>query len=204
MTTTARPLLVPTIATAALMPAYLLLRPYGDKVGDAAPAISAFTDPAWVFAHLCGILALAAFAVLVGRLARTLPGRGIAVAGALALPSAVLTALYFGAETFALAVVAGALPQAEALSTIEAIRNHPAALVVFGLGLLGLAVAALLAAWAWQRADSRHGWALWPLAVLVALVLPQFYLPVGGRMAFGVVYALAGVLFAWAVIRRWP
>ncbi len=160
MTTTARPLLVPTIATAALMPAYLLLRPYGDKVGDALSAIAAFTDPAWVVAHLCGILALA--------------------------------------------VVAGALPQAEALSTIDAIRNHPAVLVVFGLGLLGLAVAAVLAARAWQRADSRHGWALWPLAVLVALVLPQFYLPAAGRMAFGVVYAVAGVLFAWAVTRPRP
>ena len=195
-----RPLLVPTVATGVLMAAYLLLRPYGDA--HDGTAAQAYASPWWVVSHLCGILALTAFAVLLGRLARTLPGRGLSVANALALPGVVLVALYYGAETFALAVVAQALPQADALALVAAIRNHPVAMTAFALGLVGLGVAALLAARAWQRSAPAAGWALWPLAVLVALVLPQFFLPVAGRMAFGVAYAIAAAVFARALQMR--
>jgi len=153
-----------------------------------------------VVAHLCGMLALAAAAVLVGRLGDVLPSRGAAVARNLALPGAVLTALFFGVETFGLAAVAGSLPEPEAMAVAEAIRNHPTALGVLALGLVGLAVVALLAAAAWQRAGIDRGWALCPLAVLVALVLPQFFLPVVGRMAFGVLWGVAAALFAWALV----
>lgn len=193
-----RSLLAPTVVTGALMAAYLLLRPYGDA--HEPTEAQAYTSPAWVVSHLCGILALAAVAVLVGRLARQVPGRGVAVADALALPSVVLIALYYGAETFALAVVADALPQSDALALVDGIRNHPVAMTAFALGLVGLGVAALLAARAWQRSEKVAGWALCPLAVMVALVLPQFFLPVAGRMAFGVVYAIAAAVFARALL----
>lgn len=193
-----RSLLAPTVVTGALMAAYLLLRPYGDTLDQTAA--QAYTSTAWVVSHLCGILALAAVVVLIRRLARALPGRGMAVADALALPSVVLIALYYGAETFALAVVADALPQPDALALVDGIRNHPVAMTAFALGLVGLGVAGLVSARAWQRSAKVAGWALWPLAVMVALVLPQFFLPVAGRMAFGVVYAVAAAIFARALL----
>ena len=63
-----------------------------------------------------------------------------------------------------------------------------------------LAVAGIAFALAWTRyAGSR---AAWPLGVLMALVLPQFYLPPVGRMAFGVAYLLAAAVLAGSVLRR--
>ena len=41
----------------------------------------------------------------------------------------------------------------------------------------------------------------WPLGIAIALVLPQFYLPPVGRMAFGVAYLLAAAVLAGSVLR---
>ena len=100
---------------------------------------------------------------------------------------------YYGAETFGLHAVGSAAVAGDAsvLALVEQIRNHPAALAMFGAGLLLLAVSGLTFALAWQREISSG--AAWPLGGLVALFLPQFYLPPTGRMAYGVVYAAAAI-----------
>ena len=75
-----------------------------------------------------------------------------------------------------------------------------------GLGLLLLAVSGIATALAWRGAV-RSGlwagptWAATPLAVGAALVLPQFFLPPTGRMAFGIAYAAAAALLA--VTAQW-
>lgn len=79
-------------------------------------------------------------------------------------------------------------------------RDHPAALTSFGVGLVLLAVAGLVVAGAWQRLAPIWGvtrWAAWPMGLAATLVLPQYVLPPAGRMAFGVTYLVtAGVLVA--------
>lgn len=71
-------------------------------------------------------------------------------------------------------------------------------LTTFGAGLLLLALSGILVAITWQRHHPAGSLALaaWPLGVMVALVLPQFYLPACGRMVFSVVYAGAALLLA--------
>ncbi len=205
--TTERDLLVPLAMTGILMAVYLLVRPYGDSPAltpNSAEQAAAFASPWWVAAHVAGALALAGFGRLALRLSdlarESFAARLARWSG---LTGAVLVLPYFGAETFALHVIGRhALTDVSVLAMVDEIRNQPVAISLFGLGLLLLAVAGVAFALAWTRYASSR--AAWPLGILVALVLPQFYLPPVGRMAFGVVYLLAAAVFAGSVLRRRP
>ncbi|MDO5504604.1 MAG: hypothetical protein Q4G67_15700 [Actinomycetia bacterium] len=192
---TPRHLVAPLVGTGLLMAAYLLLRPYGDfGSGTTMEAAEAFGSTAWIVSHLCGALALASVGRLALRLHDLFPGTLTAAARWSGLVGTVLVLPYYGAETFGLHAVGRAAVDGSTttLELVDPIRNHPAALTTFGLGLLLLAVSGIAAALAWQRRTGSS--AAWPLGLLVALVLPQFYLPPAGRMAFGVLYAVAA---AW-------
>ena len=202
---TERDLLVPLGTTGILMAAYLLVRPYGDMTSSAAEQAAAFASPWWVVAHVAGALALVGFGRLALRLADlerdwfvTRLARWAGLAGV------VLVLPYFGAETFALHVIGrhAAAGDTWLLALVDEIRNQPVAITMFGLGLLLLAVAGIAFALAWTRYTASR--TAWPLGILLALVLPQFYLPPVGRMAFGVAYLLAAVLLAVTVLRRDP
>lgn len=200
-----RDLLVPVAMTGVLMAVYLLIRPYGDTPGPTphpAEQAAAFASSWWVAAHVAGALALAGFGRLALRLADLTPELFAARLGRWAgLASVVFVLPYFGAETFALHVIGRhAETDPSMLTMVTEIRDQPVAITLFGLGLLLLAVSGIAFAIAWtQYAGSR---AAWPLGVLIALVLPQFYLAPVGRMVFGVAYLLAAALFAASVLRR--
>lgn len=210
-TSTTRHLAAPTIGTGVLMAGYLLLRPYGDVEGGGAAMAQAFASPAWVAAHILGALALASFARLALRVS-DLSDRLAARVGRFAgLAGAVLVLPYYGAETFGLHAVgnhaltgdsaldASALdPGARERTTLEltdAIRNQPAALTMFALGLLLIAIAAVCVG----RVLGRPAW---PLAAAMVLFLPQFFLPPVGRMAFGVATLGAAAILLWAIWKR--
>ncbi|WOP19194.1 hypothetical protein [Raineyella sp. LH-20] len=133
-------------------------------------------SPRWIAAHVCGMAAFVALTVLADRIG----GRARAV---VALGTALLLP-YYGAETFGLA--AGADP------TLT--RFQPVAVTMFAAGLVLVAVGGILLA--------LRRPAAWPLGVLMALVLPQFYLPAYGRMAFGVLFLAAAVWFVVAQSAR--
>jgi len=185
--TTTRHLIAPTIATGVLMAGYLLLRPYGDVEQGAAMA-EAFASPAWVAAHILGALALASFARLALRVADLGDSTTARIGRFTGLAGAVLVLPYYGAETFGLhAVGSRALADPGTLELVAPIRNQPAALTMFGLGLVLLAVAAVCVG----RVLGRPAW---PLAAAMALVLPQYFLPPFARMAFGVATLIAAVI----------
>ncbi len=201
-----RDLLVPLGMTGILMAVYLLGRPYGDSPAVAstgAEQAAAFASGWWVAAHVAGALALAGFGRLALRLSdlarESFTARLARWAG---LAGVVLVLPYFGAEAFALHVIGRRVAAGETslLVLVDEIRNQPVAITLFALGLFLLAVAGIAFALAWTRyAGSR---AAWPLGVLMALVLPQFYLPPVGRMAFGVAYLLAAAVLAGSVLHR--
>lgn len=199
--TTTRHLVMPAMASGLLMAIYLLLRPYGDHGSVTTPeAAAAFASTWWVVAHLAGALALVQLARLGLRIDDLLSTTTTALARWSGLAGAVLVLPYYGAETFGLHAI-GRLGTPEALALVAQVRNHPAALTTFGLGLLLLAVSGVSTALAWQgtvRSGRWAGpaWAAWPLATAAVLVLPQFYLPPAGRMAFGCAYAAAALLLA--------
>lgn len=171
-------------------------------------AARAFASPAWVAAHLLGAFGLAAFAWLALRASAVVRGRLAQHARWTGLLGAALVLPYYGAETFALHVIGRTALAGDlgVLTLVEQVRSQPAALTSFGIGLLLLATSGVLLALAWQR--SGRGWLVWPLGAMVALVLPQYYLPPTGRIAFGLLYAATAALAALAVtwdtrIRRW-
>ncbi|MFN3600573.1 MAG: hypothetical protein ACK4UY_04195 [Dietzia sp.] len=182
------------LASGLLMAGYLLLRPYGDSDGgDSLAAAEAFASNLWLFSHLAGAAALVALAAF-WTLHTTGPLRWAGPVGAaLVLP-------YYGAETFALHEIGHRALSGDpaTLELVAAVRDNPAAVTLFALGLLTLAVAGIAAALSWRRAHrpGRAAAALLPLAVVAALFLPQFFLPPAGRMAYGVVFAAAAVYAA--------
>ena len=187
--------------------AFPLLRPWGDKSGDPTAVADAFASPLWVIAHLCGMVAWCVLVVAAWtHPARSpnppqpqqSPHRSSRATGFLALGTAALLP-FFGAETFALHVIGSTAVDQADLSLLDlesGIRNEPTAMTLFGVGLLAVAIgAALLARETW-----RHGtpqWAGIPMAVLVALYLPQFFAPDALRITHGVLLGTACVL--WAV-----
>lgn len=185
------------VVTGALIATYLLLRPYDDADGaETSAAADAFASPLWIGAHLAGAAALVTLATLWALVAAG-PIRWAAVVGtALVLP-------YYGAETFALHVI-GVRAQTEpgVLSLVPEVRDNPAAMTLFGAGLLALAGAGIAAAVRWHRThNGAVDRALLPLATIAALFLPQFFLPPVGRIAYGIAFAVAAGYAAFVVTR---
>lgn len=201
-----RHLMAPAVMTGGLMAAYLLLRPYGDVRTGPAMA-DAFGSARWPIAHMCGAMGLAGFAWLALRLAdgdRSVAARWARTAG---LMGAALVLPYFGAESFGLHALGADARNGDlrALALVDAVRYQPLAITMFGVGLIALAVCAVAFAWAWShRSRGPRRWAGWPLGVLMALFLPQFFLPAPGRIAYGVAYLVAALLFAGSLTGAGP
>jgi hypothetical protein len=154
-------------------------------------------------AHLSGAVGfiLLAFGLLALRL--SLPeGPGARAARAALATTGFgvgLTLLYYGAETFALheigrrALAPGAQPVGE---LVDQIRNGPAQLTVFGLGLLLVAAGGVLAAVAAWRSGRLRRWSGIPLAAGLVLYLPQFFAPPAARIAHGLLMAVGCLALA--------
>lgn len=206
--TDTRHLVMPTVAAGVLMAAYLLMRPYGDATSSTSPeAAAAFASGWWVAAHMAGALALVQLARIGLRIDDVLSTTTTKIARWSGLAGVVLVLPFYGAETFGLHAIGRlGLTDPTVLPLVEDVRGHPAALTTFGIGLVLLAVSGVSTALAWQKA-TRTGrwagpaWAAWPLGVGATLVMPQFSLPPTGRMAFGVAFGIAALIFAWTANR---
>jgi hypothetical protein len=198
---------------------YPALRPYSDETSPAGAV--AFASPAWVASHLAAIVGFVLVALgMLGLRSLLAGGPGARTAWTAFLTFWVGTGLvlpYYGAETFALNAVGeravqGVQPDVVAVS--DAIRNGTVQVSLFGVGLLLLAVAAVLAAVAIWRAAGRRAvageslgtdvpsgtglsrWTGLPLALGFVLFLPQFFGPPWLRIAHGVLLGAACVLLS--------
>lgn len=178
-----------------------ILRPWADKEGTPAGMVAAFGSPWWVGAHLLGA---AGFVLLSSVVAANWVATGwFRVSAWTASVGTALALLYFGAESFGLHGVAQAVEASRVPAVADAVRNGPAALLVFGVGLLSLAVAGVaLAVGQW-----RSGWRQWGGVVLaagLASYLPQFFLPAEGRIAHGMLMLAGTALWAACLGEREP
>lgn len=203
--TTTHHLVMPAASSGVLIAAYLLLRPYGDAGSPTSPeAAAAYASTWWVVAHLAGALGLVQLARVGLRIDDLLGTTTTMVARWAGLAGATLVLPVYGAETFGLhSVGQAAATDPSVMSLVAGVRGqeHPAGMTIFGLGLLLLAVSGIATALAWRGAVhsgrwAGPAWAATPLAVGAALVLPQFFLPPAGRVAFGIAYAAAAALLA--------
>lgn len=179
------------VGTGVLFAIYPILRPYSSELGRAGA--DAFASPLWIAAHVSAMigfttLVLALRALNVGTAADVTTLIGVA----LVLP-------YYGAETFALNVLG-----ADALDTgnyavmdlAEPIRYGMTQSVMFGVGLVAIAVGAVLAA---RRFACWQGWVF---AAGFVLFLPQFFAPPWMRIAHGLLILAGAALLAARTFER--
>ena len=166
---------------------YPALRPYSDEVGSAGA--DAFASSSWVLAHtfaMLGFIALGLAVLFGGR--RSDPAVVTTWIGVgLVLP-------YYGAETFALhalGVDAAANSNPDLIDLADPIRYSPVQSVMFGLGLVSIAVGLVIFA-------LRNRYAM-VLAAGFILFLPQFYAPPALRIAHGLLIAVGAIIAARAV-----
>jgi len=155
---------------------YPVLRPWTDETTTSG-AREAMGSTAWVVSHFLAMigfvlvpLALLGLRDLVG----LLPTAVMWVGAGLTLP-------YYGAEDFGLH--AAATTGTNLLDVAEATRYNPVAITIFGVGLVTLAVGAVLVAVRVWRVDR---YAATVFAAGFVLFLPQFFTPAPVRIAHGV------------------
>jgi hypothetical protein len=183
---------------------YPAIRPFSDEA--TLQGAAAFASTAWIVAHM---LAMAGFILLMlGLLGflvslQTNPGERLAFrALVVGLVGVGLTLPFYGGEAFGLHAVGQAAVSrndATLLKITEAIRTGPQ-LGMFLVGLLLLAVSAIMVATATWRAGAFAKWSGVPFALGFALYIPQFFGTQPIRVAHGLLVA-AGCL--WIAAGLW-
>jgi hypothetical protein len=183
------------MAAGVLFALFPLTRPFAPDGG--ADTLEQFGSIWWTVAHLAGaaafILTALAFAAL-----RVAP----LAAAAISVGSA-LTLLYFGSETFALHELT-AVDDETALELAELIRSGTAAMIVFGVGLLLVAVGAIVVLVSAVRAR----WIpMVPAGILAAgylLYIPQFFVSPTLRIAHGILMLIGCAWVAYELTKPDP
>jgi hypothetical protein len=192
-------------ASGALFLAYPAVRPYHDE-STAAGATASMSSTAWVAAHLFAMIGFVLLPLgllaITGLVGRTRAG-GLALAATVAVwIGAGLSLPYYGSEDFGLHAIAGPHGnQSNVVGLVDAVRNQPVALSTFGLGLVVLAIGAVLAAVAIWRSAVLPRWVGIPFAAAIVLFLPQFYASSSVRIAHGVLMLISLVLMAGTLWR---
>lgn len=183
---------------------YPAIRPFSDETSLQGAA--AFATDRWLLAHM---LAMVAFTLLPlgllglhSSLQRTKVERGGYRAVVLSLIGTGLTLPFYGGEAYGLhAIGQQALIQRSAavLGLATAVRSGPG-LAMFIAGLLLLAIAGIILAITIWRSVTYPKWSGIPLAVGLALYIPQFLVTQPLRLAHGL---LVGVGCWWIAAGIW-
>ncbi|MGV9378706.1 hypothetical protein ACWDRB_23000 [Nonomuraea sp. NPDC003707] len=184
-------------AAGILFLAYPAIRPSGDDA-------TAMASTAWVAGHAAAMLGFVLLGLAVLGLHQVLGDRLSLRAAAVTWVGAGLTLPYYGAEDFGLNVIArrSLHDQAPALMELaEEFRYGPVAITMFAVGLLVLAVGAVMAAIAVWRSGTLPKWSGTALALGFVLFIPQFFGPYPLRIAHGALIMIGGVWLAAALVR---
>ncbi|MEV4357634.1 hypothetical protein [Nonomuraea sp. NPDC049625] len=184
-------------AAGILFLAYPAIRPSGDDA-------TAMASTAWVAGHAAAMLGFVLLGLAVLGLHQVLGDRLSLRAAAVTWVGAGLTLPYYGAEDFGLNVIArrSLHDQAPALMELaEEFRYGPVAITMFAVGLLVLAVGAVMAAIAVWRSGMLPKWSGTALALGFVLFIPQFFGPYPLRITHGALIMIGGVWLAAALVR---
>lgn len=176
-------------AAGVLFLLYPALRPWTDET-TAGGAREAMGAQAWVVSHFLAMLGFVLVALALLGLQHVVGTTAVAVTWV----GAGLTLPYYGAEDFGLH--AAATEGANLLAVAEATRYNPYAVTVFGVGLVALAVGAVLVA---IRVWPVDRYAATTFAAGFVLFLPQFFTPAPVRVAHGVLMLVGLVWLAVAL-----
>jgi hypothetical protein len=174
--------------------AYPILR--GSAVETGLSGAALYARPAWVLAHVLGMVGFVLLAVGLPALDER--------AGGWATWAAFAVLPYYGAEAFGLHALGIRVLQtghADMTVTADLFRYQPVAITIFALGLLGFAAVGvrLLLLARRLRGPLLVGLVLTGIALLT--YLPQFFLPSAGRIGHGLVLGIGLLVIAYAVLR---
>ncbi|MFD4323940.1 hypothetical protein ACFWQC_04865 [Nocardioides sp. NPDC058538] len=169
---------------------------------------AAWASAGWSIAHISAIVGLILIPLGYGAIRHVLDDtpqeRTAYLAAVIGYIGSGLTISYYGAEVYGLRAI-GERAVADGDPSLTEVGNDfrldPTAVTVFTIGLLLVAVAAVLAAIAVWRSGSLPRWSAVPLAALLATMLPQYFLPHAGRIVWGVLVAVASLWLATALWR---
>ncbi len=186
--------------------AYPAVRPWHDE-SNVNGATASMTSGAWVAAHffaMIGFILMPLGLMAIRAIMPTAQTERLAFAGAVVTwAGAGLVLPYYGAEDFGLHAIAGPKGNsANLLGLIDAVRNQPVALSTFGIGLVSLAVGAIVMAIAVWRSGVLPRVSALLFAAGFALFLPQFYAPTAVRIGHGALVAVGLIALAVPLWRR--
>lgn len=169
---------------------------------------ASWASAGWSIAHISAIIGLILIPLGYGAIRDFLDGtpqeRTAHLAAVIGYIGSGLTISYYGAEVYGLKAI-GERAVADGDPSLTDVGNDfrldPTAMTVFAIGLLLVAVAAVLASIAVWRSGSLPRWSAVPLAALLVTMLPQYFLPHAGRIAWGVLVAVAALWLAAALWR---
>lgn len=185
---------------------YEAAAPRADQTTLAGAA--SWTSAGWSISHISAIVGLIliplGYGAIRGFLEDTPHERTMFLAAVIGYIGSGLTISYYGAEVYGLKAI-GQRAVADGDASLTDIGNDfrldPTAMTVFAIGLLLIAIAAVLAAIAVWRSGSLPRWSAVPLAALLVTMLPQYFLPHALRIAWGVLVAAAALWLASALWR---
>ena len=183
------------------------LRTWRDE-STAVGALEAISANSWLLTHTFAILGfiflalglLAVWAVVAGTRAE----RSAFAALVITWVSVGLTLPFYGAETYALNAIASLVAEGgdhDLLVLKEAIQFGPVAITTFSVGLILVAVGAVVTAVAIWRSGSLPRYSGIPLAVGLSLFIPQFFSPAPVRIGHGALMAAALIWLGLVVWR---
>jgi len=183
---------------------YPAIRPFSDE--SSLQGAQAFASAAWIVAH---VLAMVGFILvtlgLVG-LHVALRNTSVELLALLTLVvwavGAGLTLTFYGAEAYGLHAIGAAAVRQHSLALVglaNDVRSGPG-LIVFLVGLLLVAVAAVMAATAIWKSRALPRWSAVPFALGFVLYIPQFFGNQPLRVAHGLLVA-SGCL--WIAVSMW-
>lgn len=158
---------------------YPALRPWTDET-TAGGAREAMSSNAWVLSHFFAMIGFVLVPLALLGLRHVV---GLAPAAVMWV-GAGLTLPYYGAEDFGLHAAAN--HGTNLLDVAEATRYNPIAVTIFGVGLVTLAIGAVLVAVRMWRSGTVNRYAAIAFAAGFVLFLPQFFTPAPVRIAHGV------------------
>ncbi|GAB3219209.1 hypothetical protein GCM10027447_01530 [Glycomyces halotolerans] len=196
-------------AAGVLFVLYEAVAPRADQTS--LEGASSWASTEWALAHLAAIVGLIliplTWAALRGHLDGTAAERPAFLASLTGYIGSGLAISYYGAETYGLKAI-GERAVAEGdtglTEVAEAFRRDPTALTVFLIGLGLIALAAVLAAVAVWRSGTMNRWSAVPMAAVMVLYVPQFFLPHAGRIAWGAAVTASALWIAWELWRAAP
>jgi hypothetical protein len=177
---------------------YPALRPWHDE-STVVGARTSMSSDAWVAAHFFGMLGFIAVPLGLFALHTVLASRVSYLALITAWIGAGLTLPYYGAEDFGLHALARSSTP-DLLGVVDQVRFQPVAVTIFGVGLILMGVAGVLAAVAIWRSGVLQSAAGVVFAIGFVLFVPQFYLPAAARIAHGVIVLVGCV---WLAVGLW-